>query len=70
MLRGGRPSDSGSCARKSPFGTTDTDQGPYCEAWNDTGVYTYDRLGRGTLRIEAWFGETSPRHSPRPSWRG
>src|SRR5713226_1916186 len=25
----------------------------YCEAWNGTGAYTYDRIGRGTLRIEA-----------------
>ncbi len=44
----------------------ENDRGFYCEAWNGTGAYTYDRLGRGTLRIEAWFGETSPG----PSWHG
>ncbi len=44
----------------------ENDRGFYCEAWNGTGAYTYDRFGRGTLRIEVWFGETSPR----PSWRG
>jgi putative DNA primase/helicase len=31
----------------------ENDRGFYCEAWNGTGAYTYDRLGRGTLRIEA-----------------
>jgi putative DNA primase/helicase len=25
----------------------------YCEAWNGTGAYTYDRIGRGTLHIRA-----------------
>ena len=24
-----------------------------CEAWNGTGAYTYDRIGRGTLHIRA-----------------
>src|SRR5712671_5044743 len=31
----------------------ENDRGFYCEAWNGTGAHTYDRLGRGTLRIEA-----------------
>src|SRR5439155_27020832 len=31
----------------------ENDRGFYCEAWNGNGAYTYDRLGRGTLRIEA-----------------
>jgi putative DNA primase/helicase len=31
----------------------ENDRGFYCEAWNSSGAYTYDRLGRGTLRIEA-----------------
>ncbi len=31
----------------------ENDRGFYCEAWNGSGAYTYDRLGRGTLRIEA-----------------
>jgi len=31
----------------------ENDRGFYCEAWNGGGAYIYDRLGRGTLRIEA-----------------
>src|SRR5712691_471409 len=31
----------------------ENDRGFYCEAWNGSGAYIYDRLGRGTLRIEA-----------------
>jgi hypothetical protein len=29
------------------------DRAFYCEAWNGTGPYTYDRIGRGTVRIKA-----------------
>lgn len=29
------------------------DRSFYLEAWNGTGAYTYDRIGRGTLHIEA-----------------
>jgi Protein of unknown function (DUF3987) len=29
------------------------DRAFYCEAWNGTGAYTYDRIGRGTLHIRA-----------------
>jgi len=31
----------------------ENDRGFYCEAWNGSGAYIYDRLARGTLRIEA-----------------
>src|SRR5215471_9930822 len=31
----------------------ENDRSFYCEAWNGSGAYIYDRLGRGTLRIEA-----------------
>jgi putative DNA primase/helicase len=31
----------------------ENDRAFYCEAWNGTGAYTYDRLGRGTLHIRA-----------------
>jgi Protein of unknown function (DUF3987) len=31
----------------------ENDRSFYCEAWNGTGSYTYDRIGRGTLHIEA-----------------
>lgn len=31
----------------------ENDRGFYLEAWNGDGAYTYDRIGRGTLRIEA-----------------
>jgi hypothetical protein len=31
----------------------ENDQSFYCEAWNGTGSYSYDRIGRGTLHIEA-----------------
>jgi hypothetical protein len=31
----------------------ENDRAFYCEAWNGTGGYTYDRIGRGTIRIEA-----------------
>jgi putative DNA primase/helicase len=31
----------------------ENDRAFYCEAWNGTGPYTYDRIGRGTLHIEA-----------------
>lgn len=31
----------------------ENDRAFYCEAWNGSGSYTYDRIGRGTLRIEA-----------------
>jgi uncharacterized protein DUF3987 len=31
----------------------ENDRAFYLEAWNGTGGYTYDRIGRGTLRIEA-----------------
>jgi len=31
----------------------ENDRAFYCEAWNGTGAYTYDRIGRGTLRIRA-----------------
>jgi putative DNA primase/helicase len=29
------------------------DRAFYCESWNGTGAYTYDRIGRGTVRIKA-----------------
>jgi hypothetical protein len=31
----------------------ENDRGFYLEAWNGTGAYTYDRIGRGTTEIEA-----------------
>ncbi len=31
----------------------ENDRAFYCEAWNGTSAYTYDRIGRGTVRIEA-----------------
>jgi putative DNA primase/helicase len=31
----------------------ENDRAFYCEAWNGSGSYTYDRIGRGTLHIEA-----------------
>ncbi len=31
----------------------ENDRAFYCEAWNGNGSYTYDRIGRGTLHIEA-----------------
>lgn len=31
----------------------ENDRAFYCEAWNGTGRYTYDRIGRGTTHIEA-----------------
>ncbi len=31
----------------------ENDRAFYCEAWNGTGAYTYDRIGRGTLPIRA-----------------
>ena len=31
----------------------ENDRSFYCEAWNGGGAYIYDRLGRGTLHIEA-----------------
>jgi len=31
----------------------ENDRAFHCEAWNGTGSYTYDRIGRGTVRIEA-----------------
>jgi Protein of unknown function (DUF3987) len=31
----------------------ENDRAFYCEAWNGTGAYTYDRIGRGTLHIRA-----------------
>lgn len=31
----------------------ENDRAFYCEAWNGTGSYTYDRIGRGTVRIPA-----------------
>jgi Protein of unknown function (DUF3987) len=31
----------------------ENDRAFYCEAWNGTGEYVYDRIGRGTVRIEA-----------------
>jgi Protein of unknown function (DUF3987) len=31
----------------------ENDRASYCEAWNGTGAYTYDRIGRGTLHIRA-----------------
>ena len=31
----------------------ENDRAFYCEAWNGTGSYVYDRIGRGTLHIEA-----------------
>jgi putative DNA primase/helicase len=31
----------------------ENDRAFFLEAWNGTGPYTYDRIGRGTLRIEA-----------------
>src|SRR5260370_425583 len=31
----------------------ENDRAFYCEAWNGTGAYTYDRIGRGTLDILA-----------------
>ncbi len=30
----------------------ETDRAFYCEAWNGSGRFTYDRIGRGTLHIE------------------
>jgi len=29
----------------------ENDRAFYCEAWNGTGAYTYDRIGRGTLAV-------------------
>jgi putative DNA primase/helicase len=31
----------------------ENDRAFFCEAWNGTGAYTYDRIGRGTIRIDA-----------------
>ena len=31
----------------------ENDRAFYCEAWNGTGSYTYDRIGRGTVHIPA-----------------
>jgi hypothetical protein len=31
----------------------ENDRAFYCESWNGAGSYTYDRIGRGTLHIEA-----------------
>jgi Protein of unknown function (DUF3987) len=31
----------------------ENDRAFYCEAWRGTGDYTYDRVGRGTIRIDA-----------------
>jgi Protein of unknown function (DUF3987) len=31
----------------------ENDRAFYCEAWNGTDAYTYDRIGRGTLHIRA-----------------
>jgi putative DNA primase/helicase len=31
----------------------ENDRAFYCEAWNGQGEYTYDRIGRGTVHIEA-----------------
>jgi len=31
----------------------ENDRAFYCEAWNGTGGYTYDRIGRGTVHIRA-----------------
>ena len=31
----------------------ENDRAFYCEAWNGTSAYTYDRIGRGTLHIRA-----------------
>jgi putative DNA primase/helicase len=31
----------------------ENDRAFYCEAWNGTGHYTYDRIARGTIHIEA-----------------
>lgn len=31
----------------------ENDRAFYCEAWNGTGRYVYDRIGRGTLHVEA-----------------
>src|SRR5262249_55709553 len=31
----------------------ENDRAFYCEAWNGTGRYVYDRIGRGTLVIES-----------------
>jgi hypothetical protein len=31
----------------------ENDRAFYCEAWNGNGAYTYDRIGRGTVHIEA-----------------
>jgi Protein of unknown function (DUF3987) len=31
----------------------ETDRAFYCEAWNGTGTFTYDRIGRGTMHIRA-----------------
>jgi putative DNA primase/helicase len=31
----------------------ENDRSFYCESWNGTGAYTYDRIGRGTVRIGA-----------------
>jgi putative DNA primase/helicase len=42
----------------------ENDRAFYCEAWNGTGSYTYDRIGRGTLHIKSvclsLFGGTQP----------
>lgn len=42
----------------------ESDRGFYLEAWNGTGRFTYDRIGRGTLDIEALcisiFGAITP----------
>jgi putative DNA primase/helicase len=31
----------------------ENDRAFFCEGWNGTGAYTYDRIGRGTVRIDA-----------------
>jgi len=31
----------------------ENDRAFYCEAWNGTSAYTYDRIGRGTVHIRA-----------------
>jgi hypothetical protein len=42
----------------------ENDRSFYLESWNGTGSYTYDRIGRGTVRIDAAclsvFGTTQP----------
>ena len=42
----------------------ESDRGFYLEAWNGTGRFTYDRIGRGTLDVEALcisiFGAITP----------